>query len=72
MILANYQICAITYAGHEFLETIRLKTVWDKTKKVVSQVGSSTLKFVESTAQMMLTECAKQAVTSAMAAGQLI
>lgn len=62
--LTDLQIYSITYTGHQFLETIRPKTVWEQTKMVVSKAGSSALQFVASTAQMILAECAKQAVAS--------
>ena len=69
LILANHQIYSITYAGHQFLETIKPKTVWEQTKMVATKAGSSALQFVASTAQMILAECAKQAVASFVSGG---
>lgn len=31
----------LTYAGHEFLENIRLPTTWEKTKTIASSIHSS-------------------------------
>nr|DAW40772.1 MAG TPA: Flagellin, PadR, transcription factor, DNA.8A [Caudoviricetes sp.] len=68
-ILRNNRIVSITYTGHQFLETIRPKTVWEQTKMIVTKAGSSALQFVASTAQMILAECAKQAVASFVSGG---
>lgn len=56
----------ITYAGHQFLATVKPETIWNKTKSVVSKVGVHTLAFIESVAHDMAVESAKQAVTIAM------
>lgn len=67
--LTDLQIYSISYTGHQFLETIRPKTVWEQTKKVVTKTGSSALQFVASTAQIILAECAKQAIASFISGG---
>lgn len=56
----------ITYAGHQFLATVKSETIWRKTKSVVSKVGVHTLGFIEGVAHDMAVESAKQAVTIAM------
>lgn len=56
----------ITYAGHQFLATVKPETIWNKTKSVVSKVGVHTLAFIEGVAHDMAVESAKQAVTIAM------
>jgi hypothetical protein len=34
---------SITWNGHQFLDTIRPQTVWDKTKSSAAQIGSTSL-----------------------------
>ena len=53
---------SITYAGHKFIESIRPQTIWDKTKSIISKVGTHTLKFVEDTAQKIAVEYAKSLI----------
>lgn len=64
--MAICEIQNITYAGHQFLETVRPKPIWDKTKSVVSKVGVHTLGFIEEIAHDIAVESAKQAVSVAM------
>ena len=58
-------IDSMTYAGHKFLESIRPQSVWDKTKSIISKVGSHTLEFIEDTAQKIAIEYAKSLINSA-------
>lgn len=53
---------SMTYAGHKFLESIRPQSVWNKTKSIISKVGSHTLGFVEDTAQKIAIEYAKSLI----------
>lgn len=62
----NVMIYDVTYYGHKFYESIKPENVWEKTKSIVSKVGNHTLSFVESTAQLIASESAKQAVTIMM------
>lgn len=60
----NYRHCDIsniTYRGHQFLESVRPETIWEKTKTVASKVGVHTLEFIESVAREIAVELAKQA-----------
>ena len=60
----NYRHCDIsniTYRGHQFLESVRPETIWQKTKTVASKVGVHTLEFIESVARDVAVELAKQA-----------
>lgn len=59
-------ITDVTICGHDFYNSIKEDTIWNKTKSVVSQVGNHTLKFIEDTAQSIAVESAKQVVTIAM------
>lgn len=36
-------VSSITWSGHQFLDTIRPQTVWDKTKSSAAQIGSTSL-----------------------------
>ena len=64
--MAICEIQNITYVGHQFLETVRPKPIWDKTKSVVTKVGVHTLGFIEEIAHDIAVESAKQAVSVAM------
>lgn len=44
-------IIDVTYQGHQFLNSIKEPTAWEKTKDIASKVGNYTLKFIEDTAQ---------------------
>lgn len=46
----------LTFDGHEFIETIRPKTVWDKTKHIVSQAGTASLAVISDIASSCATE----------------
>lgn len=46
----------ITYNGHEFIETFRSKTTWEKTKERAKSIGSASLP--------VLAEIAKQLILS--------
>lgn len=54
----------ITYAGHQFLNTVRPQSVWDKTKTIAGKVGVHTLGFLESVAHDVAVELAKQLVNN--------
>lgn len=41
----------LTYSGHEFLESIRPKSVWKKTKHVLAEIGSFSLSLAEEIAK---------------------
>jgi len=56
------EIGCMTYQGHEFLNTIREKSNWEKTKDVAKKTGVGSLKFLGEIAQ----EVAKAAVSSAL------
>lgn len=59
-------ITDVTIYGHNFYNSVAEDTIWNKTKRVVGQVGNHTLKFIEETAQIVASESAKQAVTIMM------
>ncbi len=56
----------ITYAGHQFLGTVRPETVWNQTKSIIKKVGIHTLGFIESVAHDVAVEMGKQAVITSM------
>ena len=49
-------VAEITFAGHEFLETIRPEDVYKRTKSIVSKTGSFALDFVKVVASKVLAE----------------
>lgn len=56
----------ITYAGHQFLDSVRPETVWKQTKSIIKQIGVHTLGFIESVARDVIVEMGKQAVITSM------
>ena len=59
----------ITYAGHQFLDSVRPETVWNQTKSIIKKMGIHTLEFIESVAHDVAVESAKQAVITSMSSG---
>lgn len=45
----------LTYDGHEFLETIKSDTNWNKTKRIALDVGSSSLSTIKDIATQVIT-----------------
>lgn len=54
------QITSMTYEGHEFLDTIREKTSWEKTKEIAKKTGAGSIR--------LLGEIAKEVVKTAAVA----
>lgn len=54
------QIFDITFQGHEFLDNIRSNKIWTKTKSILSELGSGSIKFASQIAVAILTELIKQ------------
>lgn len=50
----------ITYAGHEFLNTIKANQTWEKTLTIAGQVGNFSLRMLEKIAEGVATAFAKQ------------
>lgn len=50
----------ITYAGHEFLNTIKANQTWEKTLSIAGQVGNFSLRMLEKIAEGVATAFAKQ------------
>lgn len=49
--IESCNIVDVTFRGHQFLESIKEPTAWEKTKDIASKVGNYTLRFIEDTAQ---------------------
>lgn len=49
-------ISSITWNGHQFLDNIREKTVWEKTKEKASIVGSVSLPILSEIAKAYITD----------------
>lgn len=53
--IAYYSTGALTWDGHKFLDTIRDKKVWSKTKKITNKFTSVSISMVESIASQVIT-----------------
>lgn len=51
---------SLTYIGHQFLENIRNNSVWEKTKKITSKIGSTSLDIISSVASNLIQNLIKQ------------
>lgn len=56
------QITSMTYQGHEFLDSVRDKTIWGKTKAIAKKAGAESIKILVEIAK----EVAKAAVVAAL------
>lgn len=45
----------LTYEGHQFLDTVREKNVWEKTKQTISSFGGASLSIIKGIAAEYLT-----------------
>lgn len=45
------EIWDLTYEGHEFLDTVRPTTVWEKTKGIITSIGSASLPVIQDAAK---------------------
>lgn len=54
--LQNISIIRITYCGHEFVETIRPKDIWQKTKTILSGIGTASLPLLSSVSSSLLND----------------
>ncbi|MBO5041049.1 MAG: DUF2513 domain-containing protein [Clostridia bacterium] len=59
-------IMDVTMKGHQFAETIKEPTVWEKTKSIANKVGNHTLHFLENLAHDVAVEIAKQTISVMM------
>ena len=46
----------ITFYGHEFLNTVRPKTVWENTKEISTKIGVNTLSSLTQIASQIVTQ----------------
>lgn len=58
--LSRLKIIDVTNRGHIFCQNVESSTVWEKTKKIISQVGNHTLGFIESVAHDIAVETSKE------------
>lgn len=56
------EIHDISYNGHQFLDTVRSNKVWNVTKKVATDIGSTSVHAITQIATSVITEIIKQAV----------
>lgn len=52
--LQNISIIRIAYCGHELIETIRPKGIWQKTKAILSEVGTVSLPLLSGVSSSLL------------------
>ena len=67
----DFRVTDITYTGHKFIESIKPQPIWNKTKSIISKIGTHTLKFVEDTAQKIAVEYAKSLIYVSNNASQI-
>lgn len=60
------QITGMTYAGHEFLDTVREKTTWEKTKEIAKKTGAGSIKFLGEIAKEVVKTAALEAIKGGM------
>ncbi len=58
------QINDLTFFGHEFLNTIRPETTWDKTKDVAKKIGTSSLESIGEIAKGLMATAITAALQS--------
>jgi len=67
--LSNVDVYRITYSGYQFIESIRPKSVWEKTLSVGRHIGSFSLDLITQVAHETLSAMIPAAL-SAIANGQ--
>lgn len=50
------EVSDITCSGHEFLNSIRSQTVWNKTKNILSKIGSASFAIISQVATPILND----------------
>jgi len=65
-ILSLCIINEITFAGHQFLETIRPETIWQKTKTSLGKTGSYAFNVLTQVAQNIAIETSKEIALNAL------
>jgi hypothetical protein len=58
----DYQFLSLTWEGHDFLNAIREKTVWEKTKKIAAETGNLGAKVLYEIAKTVAAEAVKAAL----------
>ena len=52
--MGSIEFAGLTWAGHDFLDSVRSADVWDKTKKVAAAAGGFTVDLLVTTAKTYL------------------
>ena len=58
----SIELYDISYNGHQFLENVRSSKVWNVTKKVATDIGSSSVQAITQIATGVITEIIKQTI----------
>lgn len=61
-IIANIVINRLTYSGHEYLQSIKDNTNWNKVKSVATKLGAYSLSFVGDIAKSVLSSAIQAAL----------
>ncbi|MCI8506844.1 MAG: DUF2513 domain-containing protein [Lachnospiraceae bacterium] len=56
-------VCSITYNGHQFLEAIRPKTVWEKICSAISKIGIGSIHTVLEISKALLPDLIESALS---------
>lgn len=56
------EIYDISFEGHQFLDNVRSSKVWTATKKVASDIGSTSIQAITQIATSVITEIIRQAI----------
>lgn len=59
-VIENCCVNYITYAGHEFLNTIRANPTWEKTLDIAGEIGNFSLRILEKIAEGVAAAVIKQ------------
>lgn len=57
--ITNYIVFDITYEGHQFLQNIRPKTVWDKSQSVFKNIGTVSIDIIKTVASAVISDMIK-------------
>lgn len=68
--LVEYVIFNITFEGHQFLQNIRPKMVWDKSKSVIKNIGTISIDIIKSVSSTVISDTIKHYLPGYFPQGQ--
>lgn len=60
--IANFLISSITFEGHQFLDTIRPDSVWEKIRTICEKTGLKSIATIMDVADILLPDTLKKAL----------